>query len=139
MLVAVSLCVRSVNNFRGAVAMSLLYLKKIISLLLSYGWFGLLYGSLFTLLPQERGYVLHPVASGIVVLFCIVAVVSWGFWLEMRRYTPPRKFYLVAFIGLVGLVAGVKLPLLYPLFFLLLMAAMAYPCRDCVKFTRLGR
>lgn len=119
--------------------MSLLYLKKIISLLLSYGWFGLLYGSLFSLLPQERGYVLHPVASGIVVLFCIVAVVSWGFWLEMRRYTPPRKFYLVAFIGLVGLVAGVKLPLLYPLFFLLLMAAMAYPCRDCVKFTRLGR
>lgn len=119
--------------------MSLLYLKKIISLLLSYGWLGLLYGSLFSLLPQEYGYVLHPVASGAVVLLCVAMVVSWGFWLEMRRYTPPIKFYLITAMGLIGLVAGVKFPLLYPLFFLSLMAAMAYPCRDCVEFTRLRR
>ena len=119
--------------------MNLLILRKLLSLAFTYGWLGLLYGSLFSLIPREYGYTLHPVANALVILGTVAISVGCSYAIEMRMYTPPTKFWMIIALGLVGVFAGTSAPLLYPFFFLMLMAALQYPCRDCVAFTRIGR
>lgn len=116
-----------------------LILQKLLSLTFTYGWLGLLYGSLFTFIPQEFGYTLHPVENAIVIIGTVALSVGWSYKIEMRMYIPSSKFWMIIALGLVGVFAGAKAPLLYPIFFLVLMAALEYPCRDCVVFTRIGR
>lgn len=114
-----------------------LYLRKLFSLTFTYGWLGLLYGSLFSFIPQEFGYTLHPISNGFVILSTVAFTVAWTFRIEMRMYTPSSKYWIIMLLGLVGVFIGAKVPLLYPFFFLVLLAMMEYPCRDCVVFTRM--
>jgi len=117
--------------------MTHLHLRKLTTLTFSYGWLGVLYGSLFSFIPQEFGYTLSPLINGIILIITITLTVAWSYRIEMRMYTPSFKFWTIIALGFVGMVVGAKAPLLYPIFYLMLMAALEYPCRDCVTFTRI--
>lgn len=96
-------------------------MRKLLSLTLTYGWLGVLYGSLFTFIPEEFGYTLHPIANAIVILGTVALSVGWSYKIEMKMHTPSLKFWMIITLGLVGVFAGAYAPLLYPIFFLALI------------------
>lgn len=112
------------------------YLLKCFSIVLYYGWFGLMYGMVFSLLLQESGFDalwLKPV----VVIATFGVTVSFAYRMEMRYHMPTQKYIVLVFIALLGVFGCVKFPLLSPLFFALFLVSIAYKCRDFVAFTRI--
>lgn len=112
------------------------YILKFLSIALSYGWFGLLYGIVFSLLLQEQG--LNAVWLKTVVMVATVALtLGWAYRFEMRYHMPTPKYVVIVLIALFGFLGCVKYPLISPIFFAIFLFSIAYPCRDCVAFTRI--
>jgi len=116
-----------------------LYFQKILQLTFAYGWMGLLYGSLLGLWPNELGYTPPKAFSIAILLVSTFFLIGWSFFWEMRRHTPNRKYWTIVFLAFLGLGVTSHHPLLSPLFFLLILGAIAYPCKDCIAYTRIPK
>lgn len=112
------------------------YLLKFLSIALYYGWFGMLYGIVFSLLLQERGLDVQWLKTSVILV--TVALILWfAYRTEMRYHMPTQKYIVIVFIALFGFFGCVKFPLFSPLFFGLFLVSIAYKCKDCVAFTRI--
>lgn len=114
------------------------YLLKFLSIVLYYGWFGLMYGMVFSLLLQEKG--LNAVWLKIVMTSFSVALTLWfAYRFEMRYHMPTPKYVVIVLIALLGFLGCVQYPLASPLCFAFFLASIAYKCPNCVAFTRINR
>lgn len=108
---------------------------KFLSIVVHYGWFGLAYGILFSLLLQEDGF--DALWLKLIVCSATVAMtVGVAYRTEMRYHMPTYKYIAIVAIALSGFLGCVKYPLLSLLFFGLFLAAIVYRCKDCVAFTK---
>ena len=111
---------------------------KFLSIVFYYGWFGVMYGILFSLLLQEIGYDASWLKS-LVILVTLTLTLWCAYFSEMRYHMPTHKYIAIVFMALFGFFGCVKYPLFSPLFFGLFLGTIAYKCRDCVAFTQVSR
>lgn len=77
------------------------YLFKFLSILLYYGWFGVIYGILFSLLIQDKG--LDALWLKTIVILATVALTLWcAYRYEMRYHMPTNKYIVIVCIALFG-------------------------------------
>lgn len=114
------------------------YVLKFLSIVLYYGWLGLLYGMVFSLLLQDKG--LSALWLKNVVTMLTVALTLWfAYRFEMRYHMPTPKYVVIVLIALLGFLGCVQYPLASPLCFTFFLASIAYKCPNCVAFTRINR
>lgn len=112
------------------------YLQKFLSITLYYGWFGMMYGSLFAFSLQ--GYGFDGVwIKRILMLVTLMVTVWFAYRTEMRYHMPTQKYIIVAVIAVFGMSGAATYPHFSWLFFGLFLASIAYKCKDCVAFTRI--
>ncbi len=113
-----------------------LYLKKMRSILFSYGWLGLIYGFLGSFLAQEYGF-----DNEWLRLFIILGSFIGTLWLayhhEMRYHVPTQKYTVLVLITLLSIIISTYFSFSVPLLFALFLIALTYKCHDCIAFTRL--
>lgn len=111
-------------------------IQKLFSIVLYYGWMGLMYGFLISFLLQE--YSVDAPWLKAVIVSCITISTLWvAYFSEMRQHMPTKKYIIVVIIAFSGVIASAKFPLLIPLFFILFLVSILYRCADCVAFTRI--
>lgn len=111
------------------------YFFKFLSIVLYYGWFGIFYGILFSLLLEEKGLTQVWVKS-IIIGVTLLLTLWCAYHVEMRYHMPTHKYIAIVFIALLGAIGCAKFPLFSPLFFGFFLMSIGYKCRDCVAFTK---
>ncbi len=108
---------------------------KFLGIVLHYGWLGILYGIVGSLLLEEKGLM-----TPWIKILTIVVAFSITLWLayrvEMRYHMPTKKYIVLVCIAFLGALGSLYFPLTSPLFFGLFLASITYKCADCVAFTR---
>lgn len=108
---------------------------KFLSIIVYYGWLGLAYGILFSLILQEHGF--DALWLRIIVSTATVCMtIGVAYRIEMRYHIPTHKYLALVAIALSGFLGCVKYPLFSLLFFGLFLAAIVYRCKDCIAFTK---
>lgn len=115
-----------------------LYLKKMLSILFSYGWLGLIYGFLGSFLAQEYGFDTQWLRI-VILLGSLIGTLCLAYHHEMRYHVPTKKYTILVLITLLSIIISSYVPLSVPLLFALFLGGLTYQCDDCVAFTRLER
>lgn len=116
--------------------MKIHYLRKLLNVTLYYGWFGVMYGSLFAFALQGYGFD-SPWLKRVLMIVTLMVTVWFAYRAEMRYHMPTQKYIIVAVIALAGMSGAATYPLFSWLFFGFFLASIAYKCKDCVAFTRI--
>ncbi|MDD2383175.1 MAG: hypothetical protein PHN18_03205 [Sulfurospirillaceae bacterium] len=119
--------------------MTIHHFSKLLSVSLHYGWFGLVYGILFSLMLEEYGYAVPLWIRIIITVGTLIVSVGVAYAMEMRYHTPSQKYWTIAIVTLLCLLGLSSHPSLYPLSFLFFLGMIVYRCKDCVAYTRIKR
>lgn len=107
---------------------------KLLSVVVRYGWFGVVYGILLALTFEEYGVPFAPWLKSLFILAITLFTVAWAYRIEMRYHMPSSKYGMIVFLALVGIIGSLFIPYLYPFSFLLFLFSIAYKCKTCVAF-----
>lgn len=119
--------------------MSIHHLLKLLTITLHYGWFGIVYGTLFLLSLEDYGYAVPVWMRVGITLVTLTLSVGVAYAMEMRYHMPSQKYWMIVVLTLVGIFALASYPYLYPFSFVLFLAMICYRCKDCVAYTRVKR
>jgi len=111
--------------------------KKLIITFFAHIFVGYLYGTVMGLLLHDNG--INYLWLDICILIFSVGLVTFvAYKEEVKRHYPFSKAVGVNFLGLVlfFVVAFLKMPLLFPLTFVLVLFAIKYKCKACIDYKR---
>lgn len=127
------------SEIRKALKMTIHHFVKLLTIILHYGWFGLVYGILFSLMLEEYGYAVPLWIRVIITVGTLMVSVGIAYAMEMRYHTPSQKYWTIVIVTVVCLVGLSSHPSFYPLSFIFFLAMIVYRCKDCVAYTRVKR
>ena len=119
--------------------MSIHHVLKLLSVTVHYGWFGIVYGILFSLSLEEHGFAVPLWVRVCLTFGTLVLSVGVAYAMEMRYHMPSQKYWTIVVFTLLSIFVLASYSYLYPLSFGLFLAMICYRCKDCVAYTRVKR
>ena len=119
--------------------MTIHHFQKLFAVTVHYGWFGIVYGTLFSLSLEEHGFVVPSWMRVCLSLGTLVVSVGVAYAMEMRYHMPSQKYWTIVVFTLLSIFGLASYPYLYPLSFGLFLVMICYRCKDCVAYTRAKR
>lgn len=84
--------------------MSIHHFLKLFTLIIHYGWFGIVYGILFSLSLEEHGFAVPLWMRIALSLGTLALSVGVAYAVEMRYHMPSQKYWLIVVLTLFSIV-----------------------------------